>query len=254
MKSKVIWLLPILLGFTLSVKAQNNREFDDNQIGWHAFFLNYKLNDRFSLHGEFQWRRDNFVSENKQNLYRSGLNIKLHPQATFRVGYAFADTWPYGDTPIQSNGIRFPEHRSYQMMTLNNPVGRFNLSHRFMLEQRWVGRNMDPSATKANDFVYLNRFRYMFRADIPLKGNTLENNEPYLALYDEVLLGFGENVNQNVFDQNRLGILLGYRFSPQVRIEAGYLQQILQFGRFVNGRNYFQNNQGFIINTFINLQ
>jgi hypothetical protein len=26
-------------------------------------------------------------------------------------------------------------------------------------------------------------------------------------------MGFGKNVNENVFDQNRLAILLGYRFN-----------------------------------------
>lgn len=232
--------------------AQNNRETENNSIGWYAFFANYKLDDKWSLHGEFQWRRTDWISNPQQNLYRVGVNYKIHPQVTFRFGYAFADTFNYGEQPIAGNGIRFPEHRAYQMALINNPVGKFNLSHRFMIEQRWVGRSLDPNATEADEFVYLNRFRYMFRADIPLVGSSLEDKEPYLAIYDEILIGFGKNVNQNIFDQNRLGILIGYRFSGAVRIEGGYFNQILQFGRLVNGKNYFQNNQGLIINSFFN--
>ena len=89
----------------------------------------------------------------------------------------------------------------------------------------------------------------MFRVQIPLKGQSIENKTPYLAIYDEIFIGFGENVNENVFDQNRLGVLIGYKFNNTIRIEAGYLNQILQLGREVDNRNVFQNNNGFIINT-----
>lgn len=251
-----IKLLPLtLLVFFLVLGngfSQNNRETEYNSIGWYAFFGNYKIDDKWSLHGEFQWRRVDWITNPQQNLYRVGVNYKIHPQVTFRVGYAFIDTFNYGDQPLAGNGIRFPEHRLYQMALINNPIGKVLLSHRFMLEQRWVGRSLDPNATKADESVFLNRIRYMFRADLPLKGPSLEDKEPYLAVYDEVFIGFGKNVNQNIFDQNRLGILAGYRFSGSVRIEGGYFNQILQFGRLVNGKNYFQNNQGLIINSFFN--
>ena len=122
-----------------------------------------------------------------------------------------------------------------------------------MLEQRWVGRSLNPNATKADEMVYYNRLRYMFRTDIPLKGGSLDNKEPYLAAYDEIMIGFGKNINQNVFDQNRLGILVGYKISSTARIEGGYFNQILQFGRLVNGENLFQHNQGFILMTYFTL-
>jgi hypothetical protein len=59
---------------------------------------------------------------------------------------------------------------------------------------------------------------------------------------------FGQNVNANVFDQNRIGVLLGYRFNKHIRLEAGYLNQIVQFGRQINGQAVFQNNNGVIVN------
>jgi hypothetical protein len=76
-----------------------------------------------------------------------------------------------------------------------------------------------------------------------------KTNSPYLALYDEILIGFGKNISVNVFDQNRLGCLLGYRISPRVNIEAGYLNQIIQYGRQIFGQPVFQYNQGVIINS-----
>lgn len=242
----------LLVGISFQIFAQNNRNFDNNQIGWYAFFVNHQLDEKWSIHGEFQWRRTEVITNGQQNLYRTGVNYKIHPQITLRAGYAFADTYNYGQVPISSNGIRFPEHRSYQMILFSAPIEKFIFSHRFMVEQRWVGRSWDPKATQADAYVYLNRLRYMFRVDMPLKGDEISENIPYLSLYDEIMIGFGENVNQNVFDQNRLGFLVGTKLSPKIRTEGGYFQQILQLGRLVEGKNQFQKNSGFIINTFFN--
>ena len=54
-----------------------------------------------------------------------------------------------------------------------------------------------------------------------IKSKEIIDKTAYLAIYDEVFIGFGKNVNENIFDQNRVGILLGYRFNPSIRIEAG---------------------------------
>ena len=89
----------------------------------------------------------------------------------------------------------------------------------------------------------------MVRMQIPLKGKTIADKTPYVAMYDEIFLGFGKNVNENVFDQNRLGLLLGYRFSSNLRIEGGFLSQIVQLPREVGGRNVFQYNNGLILTT-----
>jgi hypothetical protein len=86
-----------------------------------------------------------------------------------------------------------------------------------------------------------------------LKGKKIHNKTPYLAIYDEIFIGFGENVDVNIFDQNRIGILLGYRFSSLIGIEAGYLNQTLQLGREVNNRNVIQHNNGIIINANLNI-
>jgi hypothetical protein len=73
-----------------------------------------------------------------------------------------------------------------------------------------------------------------------------------LAIYDEILIGFGANVNENIFDQNRFGVLLGYKYNNSFRLEAGFLNQRVQLGREVNNQNVFQNNSGIIVNTIFN--
>jgi Protein of unknown function (DUF2490) len=210
------------------------------------------LDNKFSVHTEYQFRRVNLASDKQQGLLRLGLNYQLKPKIQFRLGYAWIETYPYGEVPINSLGRDFTEHRIFQMASISDRISIVDFSHRFMLEQRWVGRYSSANLASEDEFVLLNRFRYMFRVQIPLKGKSIENKTPYLALYDEVFIGFGENVTENIFDQNRLGIVLGYKFSNALRIEAGYLNQMVQLGREVDNRNVFQNNNGLIINTLFN--
>jgi len=245
--------LIILSGlFSISSLAQNARITDRNTIGWFAYNGTIRLNEKWSLHTELQLRRDQLISDPQQNLYRAGINYLINNKVSLRAGYALAETFNYGDIPLNNLGKQFTEHRIFQMATLNDKSGIFEFSHRFMLEQRWIGRYTNATLTKEDDFVFWNRMRYMFRTNIPLKGRTITNQTPYLAFYDEILIGFGKNVNENIFDQNRLGILLGYRISPKARIEGGYFNQIVQLSREVNGRNVFQDNKGFLLSTIFN--
>jgi hypothetical protein len=233
--------------------GQNNRLNTSNQIGWYTYFGAFKLFNKLGLHTEYQFRRTPVITDWQQSLFRLGLNYQLHPAIQLRVGYGWIETFPYGEFPLNGFGKQFTEHRIFQMAQLSQKVGKVDFSHRFMLEQRFVGKYLDAQATKESEFPLLHRMRYMVRMQVPLKGNEVQDKTPYLAVYDEVFVGFGENVNTNVFDQNRIGVLLGYRFSKNFRLEGGYLNQTLQYGRLINGKNVFQNNNGLIINSNINL-
>jgi hypothetical protein len=166
----------------------------------------------------------------------------------FRVGYAWIETFPYGEYPINGYGKDFTEHRIFEMVQLSHKEGIVDFSHRFMLEQRFIGKYSSPNQTTEDNFQLLNRLRYMIKLQLPFKGTEIKDQTPYLSLYDEIFIGFGENVNANVFDQNRIGVLLGYRINKNIRIEGGYLNQTLQYGRQINGQPVFQYNHGLIIN------
>ncbi|OAZ04363.1 DUF2490 domain-containing protein [Flavobacterium succinicans] len=233
--------------------SQNTRISNHNSIGWYNFFGTFKVNKKWSIHTEYQWRRENTVTEWQQSLLRLGVNYQLNPKIQLRAGYAWIETFPYGEIPINGMGKDFTEHRAFEMVTITDKISIVDVSHRFMLEQRWIGRYSNATLTTEDEFPFLNRLRYMFRCQIPLKGTEIKDKTPYVAVYDEIFVGFGKNVNENIFDQNRLGILLGYRFNSTVRMEAGYLNQIVQLGREVNSRNVFQYNNGLIINANFNI-
>ncbi|MFV8363242.1 DUF2490 domain-containing protein [Flavobacterium sp. ZT3P35] len=250
---KKIVLSTLLLLVFSSVFAQSTRIQDNNQIGWLGYFGTFKIAKQFSIHSEYQWRRDNYVNDKQQGLLRVGLNYQANPKIQLRAGYAWIETYPYGDFPINGLGKDFTEHRIFQMVTLTDKISKVELSHRFMLEQRFVGRYTKPELIVEDDYLFLNRLRYMFRIQMPLKGNEIANKTPYVAAYNEIFIGFGKNVNENIFDQNRIGLLLGYKFNSNLRIEGGYLNQRVQLGRKIDQRNVFQNNNGFVVNTAIGI-
>jgi opacity protein-like surface antigen len=245
-------LLIVLLGCFQRALGQNNRINTNEDIGWYNYFGTFKVSEKLGMHTEYQWRRSNVITDWQQSLLRVGINYSLTPRVLLRAGYAWIETFPYGEIPINGLGRDFTEHRIFQMVQLSHKEGIVDFSHRFMLEQRWVARYSSANVSEEDEFPLLHRMRYMARLQFPLKGKEIKDKTPYLAVYDEIFIGFGKNVNANIFDQNRLGILLGYRFNSTLRIEAGYLNQTVQFGRQIEGRNVFQSNNGIIVNMNLN--
>jgi hypothetical protein len=231
-----------------NVFGQSARLKEYNSIGWYNLFGTFKLSENWGIHTDYQFRRNEWISSWQQSLLRVGVNYELHPQCQLRVGYGWIETFPYGTHNLNSMGKDFTEHRLFQAITLRNQIGAVDLSHRFMLEQRWVGRYSAATLDREDDYPLLHRMRYMFRFQRSLKGGEIKAKTPYLAVYDEVFIGFGKNVNENIFDQNRLGVVFGYQFNSQLSLEAGYLNQLVQLGREVDGRNVFQFNDGVQVN------
>jgi hypothetical protein len=229
-------LMGMLLIFTAGVQAQNDRLRDDNAIYWGQIFSTIKTSDKWDVLVEGQFRRtDQFTPQ--QNLYRTALQYRVNPQVSFALGYAYIETFTYGDVPIAPNGT-FPEHRTYQQAILRQSVNKFGFTHRFRIEQRWLGRRAPDQSLE--DWFFLHRFRYMFRLQHPLT----QDGKIYAAAADEIFIGAGKQLGVNIFDQNRIQLLLGARFSPHIAIEAGYINQTLMQGRRVNDRTIMQHNNG----------
>ncbi|MCU0417810.1 MAG: DUF2490 domain-containing protein [Cytophagaceae bacterium] len=244
---KAVYLILLIFISSHSV-AQNTRTNTYHSIGWYNYIGVFNVSSKIGIHTEYQFRREEFISNWQQSLLRIGMSYSLSKKTIIRLGYAWVETFSYGEIPINNFNKDFTEHRIFQMVQLNNKENKIEFTHRFMFEQRFIGRYLTSESKSEDVFSLLYRMRYMFRIQIPLKGSEIKNKTPYLALYDELFIGFGKNVNENIFDQNRIGLLIGYRISKTLRLEAGYINQILQLGREVNNSNVFQYNNGIIIN------
>ncbi len=251
---KTIQLITLLLCFQSfaikAIQAQSTRMYTNHNIGWYSVFSRLEFSNRWSVHGEFQWRRNQFIRESQQNLVRLGVNYHLNSRVFFRVGYGFIETYPYGEVPINAFGKQFTEHRIFEMMQFAHSELKLNFIHRYMLEQRFIGKYLNANASSEEEWPLSNRLRYMLR----IQKSLTSDNRYYLAAFNEVMLGFGRNVQANIFDQNRIGLLFGSRITKNLTLELGYINQILQLGRQINGKNVFQNNKGISVSIFLNEQ
>ena len=165
------------------------------------------------------------------------------------VGYGYIITFPYGDFPAGPH--RVPEHRIFEQILWTESIGRVSINHRLRLEQRMlakVDQKIDDYAVK--DWTYLNRVRYQLRATVPLNHAKMQDKTWYITAFDELFIGFGSNVNQNIFDQNRIGLLGGYQFSKTFRIEGGIFNQTVQQAALVTGKEVIQYNIGPMLNFY----
>ncbi len=206
---KVFLIATLLLNITLNAQ----KLIDDQLHGWVVYQGNHKLNSKFDLHTEYQWRRADGFNDWQQSLARVGLDYKLNPNCTISGGYGWIISYPYGSQPIaaQTN-----ENRLWQQVNLKAQYGAIQIQHRYRLEQRFI------------DTIFRQRIRYRAQCIIPLQKTYLEQGKGlFMNVNDEVFLGFGKGIGKNILDQNRFIAAVGYKFSPKMNIQMGYLNQFV---------------------------
>lgn len=215
----------LVLGAPRGAGAQA-RETREQLNGWLSLNSELQLSKRWFADGDISIRRSGPLNEMAQILPRVSLRFQPASAIRFSWGYAFVETWPYGKLPV---ALRTPEHRMWEQVQLGQSVGRVGVTHRYRLEQRWLGHVVeDGGDTHVANWVRTNRVRYRALATIPLQGHTLDDGEFYASAGDEVFINWGANIQRNVLDQNRLMASLGRRFSKSLRLELGYLEQLIQ--------------------------
>jgi len=239
---KILLLLTCILQPWTTAVFPQDRVSTSNAHAWYSYFGDHPVSKRWELHLEGQWRRHDLGLTWQQLLIRPGVNFELNPNVILTAGYGFVDTFQYGEYPVP---YRFPEHRLFEQVLLKHKVGKFDLQHRYRLEQRFFGVRSDPAINRIDSSRYENRFRLLTRVNIPLTAD----KKYYIGTFDEFFINFGKNVAANVFDQNRAYVALGLPVARATKIEIGYMLQIIQQR---NGR-VFEYNHTLQVNLFSNL-
>ena len=179
-----------------------------NDMGaWYMYFGNNKISKKLNWHNEIQYRNFDAVGDLEQLLIRTGIGYDLtENNNNVLLGYGFILSQPYLNGEKKEN----IEHRIFQQFITKQKFGRFNLQHRYRLEERFL----------EDDFRM--RFRYMIGVNIPITQKEMLPKTLYASVYNEIFLHF----NSPVFDRNRVYGALGYVINKNMRIEAGYMNQI----------------------------
>ncbi|MDG1396239.1 MAG: DUF2490 domain-containing protein [Flavobacteriales bacterium] len=175
---------------------------------WLIYIGNKKVNSRFNLHNEIQYRNYDAIGDLEQLLLRTGLGYTFKDNSSnLLLGYGYVVSENYKD---ENEKYAINEHRIFQQFTSSQTIGSIKIQHRYRFEQRFVERD------------FIQRFRYFVSFNIPLKIK--KNTQTYLSVYNEIFM----NTNSPVFDRNRLYGGIGYNINNNIRIEIGYMNQFFE--------------------------
>lgn len=215
----------IILVFSYGV-LNAQKEISTQQHGWVMYFGNHRLTDKWGIHSEYQWRRSDYFDRWQQSLLRLGVDYYGKNNEQYTLGYGWIRSYQYGEQPITHN---LNEHRIWEQFLTKSKIGRFDIQHRYRLEQRFI-ENWAKDASgiyNLEGYVFSNRVRYRFFVSVPLTRKEMLDKTLFLAAYDEPFLGFGKGIQKNILDQNRLYFALGWRFNKQLNMQLGYLNQYI---------------------------
>ncbi|MFN4233892.1 MAG: DUF2490 domain-containing protein [Bacteroidia bacterium] len=238
MKAITFYIVAVLLNLIFINSALTQSRIQNiNNNGWYMYFGNHRLTNKWSLHTEYQWRRNEWINNWQQSLARIGIDYRINDQAIITLGYGNIITYPYGEQAVLTT---FNEHRIWQTLTLSHKNGRINFSHRYRLEQRFLDKYKKETNGEIifDTLIYTNRIRYLFSVVIPINKAVIEKNTVFIRMYEEPFISFGKNVGKNIFDQNRLFFALGYQILPSTNIQLGYMNHLV----FKNDGIHYENN------------
>ena len=184
---------------------------ESNLGNWLIYIGNKKLNNTWNMHHEVQYRNYDAVGDLEQLLLRTGLGYTFNERKNnILLGYGYILSENYiGDTNEKAT---VNEHRIFQQFTSKQNIGKLKLNHRYRFEQRFV----------EDDFKM--RLRYFLGFNYPLQNKEDDKSPLYLSAYNEVFL----NTESDVFDRNRVYGGLGYKFSENLKLELGYMNQFFE--------------------------
>lgn len=177
---------------------------------WLIYIGNKKIDDKWSIHHEVQYRNYDAIGDLEQLLLRTGIGYNLSDKENVLLGYGFIRSENY--QADNSEKFTVNEHRIFQQFITKHKFKKLNFTHRYRFEQRFIEK----------DFRI--RFRYFLSLTHPLFKIGETSKAVYLSSYNEIFL----NGDSSIFDRNRLYGGIGFKINKNLKVEAGYMNQFFE--------------------------
>jgi hypothetical protein len=224
----LIWLLSALPNLTMAQKIVIPQE-----LIWLSYFNTLKIKEVWVVQTDIQQRFFTDPVQQHQLVFRSQVGRKVGENRTAFVGLCYFLQSP--NDPKASSKLMVPEWRPHIEWAHQQKLKRFRLDHRYRAEARFF-RNTDINRTALEEGFHFGNFRFRYRAAATIQlWEWKPNCHLNLRVSDEIQLNAGRNIDRNVFDQNRLYGGVQWELSPQLALEAGYLNW---FQQRTNGEFY----------------
>lgn len=199
------------------LKAQ---ERETHYSSWNTINIHKKVNEKWSVNTEFNFRRTNFLRDWEQFIIRPFVHYTFENDLDIAVGYSYIRNYNYADF---STPIDFTENNILQQLTIKHKFSRFSFNHRLRFEERFQENvvEIEPNVYSIDGIRYRNRFRYRFQIAVPLKTFKATTSLS-LVVYDEVHLDFGNGLRPEKLDQNWMFVGISFRASEHIKIRSGY--------------------------------
>lgn len=220
MRHRDVVILPVLFLVLIPCAfAQTSKEINDQAQFWWSLNTTARLTDRWGMVADFHIRRNDFTEDPSFYFIRFGSNLWITQKLTFTAGYAHM--W---QAPAHENwNTWLNEDRVYQQFQYSSKIGNVSVLNRLRNEQRWRQKIANDVRSRGRSFS--NRIRYLASFSIPISRNP---SVPLLALSDEILLQFGNDIVNNTFDQNRPFVGIKKSLTPSWSFDFGYMPVLQQ--------------------------
>lgn len=215
-----IVLILIASGFSQLAVAQQQRNYTEQQQLWFGYYNSIQINPKLAVNSDFQGRTTDWYKQWSQVLGRAGLAYKPNEKFSFTLG--FADFIFFG----HKNKATRNEYRPWEEISINDNYGKFKITHRLRVEQRYFQQIVDEELSNKHSFNH--RFRYRFELQYPL-WNKSESKELRIQFGNEIMVNAGKGIVYNYFDQNRTWAALFLTVNKSLTFQLQYINIFQQF-------------------------
>ncbi len=229
-KIALLFILMLYSGIA-EVKGQDARPTESVieeplTLFWFNTYGNIRLSNRIfwiaQTHFRFQETADTkFAGQIAQIYNRHALSYLF--SKSFNVSLGGVLRINYNTNPESAGQNSVPEWRIWHQYKFAMPISRVMIYHRLRIEHRW-----SKGFSEDSEYIFRNRWRYMFRVRIPLNKPKLGPETFYIAPEAEIIMQSGKAVVDSPMEDLRLHTSLGYIINPRLTVATGFMYSIGQ--------------------------
>ena len=230
-------ILLILISLNAPVNAQEESEFKDpTSAVWFNTYGIIRISKRFFWDAQTHFRFEEtgdvpFIGQIGQIYNRHAIGYIYSKKFNFSLGGVLRINFNTAESPMGRNAV--PEWRIWHQYQFAQPLGSLMFYHRIRIEHRWT-----QGFAENSEYIFRNRWRYMFRMKIPLNNNKFVPRTLYISPESELIMQSGKAVVDSPLEDLRLTTTVGYILNPRITLAGGLMYS---FGQtLVDGSVYKQ--------------
>ena len=239
-KTKKLWIIISLSFFNFMFSQEDTTQSyykDPVTKTWINTYGNFRITDKFfwiaQTHFRFQETEDTpYVGQIAQLYNRHALGYILSKKTNVSLGGVLRLNFNTDETSIEKNLV--PEWRIWHQYMFATPLDPIMFYHRIRIEHRWT-----KGFSEDSEYSFRNRWRYMFKAKVPLNSTKLKEKTFYFSPEAELIMQSGKSVVGSPMEDLRLHASVGYIVTPKLTFATGIMYSM---GQDLNDSYVFKQN------------